>query len=80
MEDANNDEDEDAHSDQRDGRQQHAVARSQVQLSAPAKEREKDGVKRNEDPPYAVLCLVIDLFDRKNNVITKWYTLAETVF
>lgn len=35
VEDANNDEDEDAHSDQCDGRQQHAVARSQVQLSAP---------------------------------------------
>lgn len=31
----NNDEDEDAHSDQSDGRQQHAVARSQVQLGAP---------------------------------------------
>lgn len=35
VEDSNNDEDEDAHSDQCDGRQQHAVARSQVQLSAP---------------------------------------------
>lgn len=35
VEDANNDEDEDAHSDQSNGRQQHAVARSQVQLSAP---------------------------------------------
>lgn len=45
VEDSNNDEDEDAHSDQCDGRQQHAVARSQVQLSAPAKEGECENTK-----------------------------------
>lgn len=36
VEDSYDDEDEDADSDQSDGRQQDAVARSQVQLSAPA--------------------------------------------
>lgn len=37
MEDANNDKDEDAHSDQCDGRQQNTVAGSQVQLGAPTR-------------------------------------------
>lgn len=39
VEDADDDEDEDTHSDQRNGRQQYAVARSEVQLSAPATNR-----------------------------------------
>lgn len=39
VEDADNHKDEDAHADQRDGRQQDAVARSEVQLSAPSKKR-----------------------------------------
>ena len=46
MQDANNDEDEDTHSDQCDGRHQHTVARSQVQFSAPTKERES--VRKNK--------------------------------
>lgn len=40
VEDSNNDEDEDAHSDQCNGCEQHAVARSQVQLSTPSIERQ----------------------------------------
>lgn len=38
VEDSNNDEDEDAHSDQCDGRQQDTIAGSEVQLRAPAEE------------------------------------------
>lgn len=41
VEDADDDEDKDTHSDQRDGRQQHAVARSEVQLSSPATNRRR---------------------------------------
>lgn len=39
MEDSNNDEDEDTHSDQRDGREQHAVAGSEVQFCTPTEKQ-----------------------------------------
>lgn len=43
MKDPNNNKDEDTHADQCDGRQQHAVAGSKVQFSAPTKKREREG-------------------------------------
>lgn len=39
VEDSNNDEDEDTHSDQCDGSQQHTVAGSEVQFRTPTKEQ-----------------------------------------
>lgn len=73
VEDANNHKDEDTHSDKSNGRQQHAVARSQVQLSTPARERErerqreekeKESVNKNEELPYAVFCFITVVPDR----------------
>lgn len=56
MEDANNAEDEDAHSDQRDGRQQHTVARGQVQLSAPTGERIGERERKREGDKTLAIC------------------------
>lgn len=77
MKDPNNNKDEDTHADQCDGRQQHAVAGSKVQFSAPTK---KEGRKRDKERlPYAVLCFAIVLSDRKTMQLPKRRTLAETV-
>lgn len=70
MKDPNNNEDEDTHADQCDGRQQHAVAGSKVQFSAPTK---KEGRKRDKERKIAICCFMFcnSLIWQKNNAITK---------
>ena len=72
MENADNDEDEDAYSDQCDGRQQYAVAGSKIQLSTPTTDRKagRQNVKISHMLFYDSL-----QFDRK----PKSSSLAETI-
>lgn len=62
VEDSNNDEDEDAHSNQCDGRQQDTIAGSQVQFRAPA---EEGGRWRR------LGILIVHIWQRKRAGITK---------
>lgn len=56
MKDPNNNKDEDTHADQCDGRQQHAVAGSKVQFSAPTKKREREREEERQRQRKIAIC------------------------
>lgn len=77
MKDPNNNKDEDTHADQCDGRQQHAVAGSKVQFSAPTKKREREGGRETKKDCHMLFYVLPS--DRKTMQLPKCWTLAETV-